>query len=201
MLNQIYAPPLFFCLKWSFGWGGFKNFHLQSQSIIGLRLPWKFEQNLSWLNFRLIWGPPPSFLPKIDFWLGRGIFHPQSHSGIGLRLPWKFEPNPLSLRWDIGLQYGSARLGLGPFLSFRPRGPWVSAEGWMPIKMSWFFYINLFQVNEYSSWCVCLSVKSSWYSLSEQEHTTKGMHFGDNFCKMELMNPYRVQESDIVQMW
>ena len=62
------ALPLF-CLKLSFGSGG--EFHLQSKSFIGPRLPWKFEPNRSWLNFCLIWGTP-FFLPKIEFWLRGG---------------------------------------------------------------------------------------------------------------------------------
>ena len=41
------------------------------ESFIGLRLPWKFEPNLRWLNFCLIWGAP-LFLLEIEFWL-RGV--------------------------------------------------------------------------------------------------------------------------------
>ena len=50
--------------------------HLQSQSFIGLRLPWKFEPNPSSLNFCLIWGAPPFFCLKFSFGLSGERFLP-----------------------------------------------------------------------------------------------------------------------------
>ena len=57
-LPNLGCPPPFFCLKSSFSLGG-GDFHLQSQSFIRLKLPWKFEPNLSW--FCIFWGAPPFF--------------------------------------------------------------------------------------------------------------------------------------------
>ena len=60
------VPPSFLP-KIEFGLMGGKNFHLQSQSFIGLRSPWKFEPYLSWANFRLIWGGCHPFFSKSLF--------------------------------------------------------------------------------------------------------------------------------------
>ena len=62
-LPCLVVPPLF-CLKSSFGQRRVKN-HLKSQSFVSLSVPWKFEPNLSWLSFCLIWGgpAPPPFFP------------------------------------------------------------------------------------------------------------------------------------------
>ena len=98
-------------------WGGFlpslpeikfwmiggKIFHIQSQSFFGVRLPWKFEPNLSLLIFLLIWGAPP-FCLKSSFVLksclgwggGEGVnFSTSNHNNL---LAWNY-PESLNQIW------------------------------------------------------------------------------------------------------